>query len=226
MTNEELNFTFMKELDLLKKDWKKNVAFEEVSESEIYKMLHMKSSSIVKWIFIISIFELGLGLFFGLIISFTKYDEQSTLELKKISIYNYYIFLSMLLYAVVLFFIYKFYSMYRKISADDNAKQLILNILKTRKVVKQYIAFNLTSFAILVIVLGGYGIYRGYIDIAIKNGDLYPEMPIGIALISILILVLVTAFFTFLFWLFYKLLYGILLKRLHNNYEELKKIDL
>lgn len=225
MTNEKLNFTFMKELDLLKKDWQKNNAFEQISEVDIYKMLHKKSSSIVKWIFMISIFELGLGLFLGLILSFTKYDEQSILELKKIGVYDFYIASSFLLYGVVLFFIYKFYFMYRKISAEDNAKQLILNILKTRKVVKQYIAFNLGSFAILVIVLGGYGIYWGYIDAAIKNGDLHPEMPFRIAVISILILVLATAFFTFLFWLFYKLLYGILLKRLLKNYEELKKID-
>ena len=216
----------MKELDLLKKDWQKNTAFEQVTESEIYKMLQMKSSSIVKWIFMISIFELGFGLFLGIILSYTKYDEQSILELKKIGVYNYYIAASSLLYVVVLFFIYKFYSMYRKISVDDNAKQLILNILKTRKVVKQYIAFNLASFAILVIALGGYGIYWGYIDTAIKNGVVNPEMPFGIALISMLILVLATSFFTFLFWLFYKLLYGILLKRLHKNFEELKKIDL
>jgi magnesium-transporting ATPase (P-type) len=216
----------MEELDLLKKDWQKNTAFEQVSEVEIYKMIHQKSSSIVKWIFMISLFELGLGLFLGLILSYTKYDEQSILELKKIGVYDYYMAASVIMYAVVLFFIYKFYTMYRKISVQDNAKQLLSNILKTRKVVKQYIAFNLVSFSVLIVTLGGYGVYRGYIDTAIKNGDLHPEMPVGIALISILILVLVTAFFTFLFWLFYKLLYGILLKRLHKNFEELKKIDL
>ena len=174
----------------------------------------------------ISIFELGLGLFIGLILSYTKYDEQSILELKKIGVYNYYVASSIIMYAVVIFLIYKFYVMYRKISVEDNAKQLILNIIKTRKVVKQYIAFNLASFSFLVIALGGYGIYWGYIDTAIKNGAVNPKMPLGIALISILILVLATAFFTFLFWLFYKLLYGILLKRLHKNYEELKKIDI
>ena len=67
--------------------------------------------------------------------------------------------------------------------------------------VKQYIAFNLASFAVLVIALGGYGIYWGYIDTAIKNGVINPEMPFGIALISILILVLATSFFTFLFFI-------------------------
>ena len=40
-------------LDLLKKDWKNNNAqFKQVSENEIYGMLHKSSSSIVKWIFI------------------------------------------------------------------------------------------------------------------------------------------------------------------------------
>ena len=40
----------MKELDLLKKDWQKSDnSFEQVSEIEIYKMIHKKSSSIVKW---------------------------------------------------------------------------------------------------------------------------------------------------------------------------------
>ena len=49
----------MKELDLLKKDWKKNAnSFEQISETEIYKMIHKKSSSIVKWILIISILEI------------------------------------------------------------------------------------------------------------------------------------------------------------------------
>ena len=47
----------MKELDLLKKDWQKDTAFEQVSEVEIYKMLHKKSSSIVKWILIVSLLE-------------------------------------------------------------------------------------------------------------------------------------------------------------------------
>ena len=51
----------MKELDLLKKDWQKNEAsFEQVTEKDIYKMIHKKSSSIVKWILILSVLELIL----------------------------------------------------------------------------------------------------------------------------------------------------------------------
>jgi hypothetical protein len=217
----------MKELDLLKKDWNKSAdAYEQVSENQIYKMIHQKSSSVVKWIFIISIIELGLGLFLGLILSFTKYDEKNVALIKQLGIYGYYIAVTVVLYIVIMYFIYKFYSMYRKISVDDNTKKLISTILKTRKVVKQYIAFNLSFFAVFFIVFGGYLFYEGYLEGAAKKGVPHPEMPLNIALISFFVLIIVTALFTFAFWLVYKLIYGILLKRLQNNYEELKKIDL
>ena len=48
----------MDELDLLKKDWKKQESsFQQIGEKEIYGMIHKRSSSIVKWILIISILE-------------------------------------------------------------------------------------------------------------------------------------------------------------------------
>ena len=217
----------MKELDLLKKDWKKNSdSFIQVSESEIYKMIHKKSSSIVKWIFLVSIIELALGLVLGLALSFTKYDEKNIELIKHLNIYGYYIVTTVLFYVVVLYFIFKFYSMYRRISVDDNTKKLISTILKTRKVVKQYIAFNLSFFSLFFILFGGYLFYEGYLEGASKNGITNPEMPLNIALISFVVLILATAVFTFAFWLVYKLIYGILLKRLQNNFEELKKIDL
>jgi hypothetical protein len=180
----------------------------------------------VKWIFMVSVIELGLGLVLGLALSFTKYDEKNVELIKHLGIYGYYIATTVLLYAVILFFIYKFYTMYRKIAVDDNTKKLISTILKTRKVVKQYIAFNLSFFAVFFIAFGGYMFYEGYLEGASKNGTLHPEMPLNIALISLLVLILATALLTFSFWLVYKLIYGILLKRLQKNFEELKKIDL
>ncbi|MBF4473526.1 MULTISPECIES: hypothetical protein [Flavobacterium] len=217
----------MKELDLLKKDWQKNSgSFEQLSENDIYKMIHKKSSSVVKWIFLVSIIELGLGLILGLAISFTKYDEKTVELIKHLGIYGYYIATSVLLYIVIFYFIFKFYSMYRKIAVDDNTKKLISTILKTRKVVKQYIAFNLSFFAFFFIVFGGYLFYEGYLEGVSKSGVSHPEMPLNIAIISFVVLIIATAVFTFAFWLIYKLIYGILLKRLQNNYIELKKIDL
>lgn len=216
----------MEELDLLKKDWQKEDAFAQVSEQDIYGMLQKKSSSIVKWIFYVSLIELGLGFLVGLILSFTKYEEESTNFINKLGIYNYTLCFNIILYVVIFYFILRFYKMYRKISVTSNAKELIVDILKTRKVVKQYIAFNLTSFAILLILAGSYGVYRGYMDIAIKNGDLHPHLPLTFILISGLILVVATGIMTFVFWFVYKLIYGALLKKLQKNHMELKKIDL
>jgi hypothetical protein len=189
-------------------------------------MIHKKSSSIVKWIFLVSIIELGLGLVLGLVLSFTKYDEKSVELIKHLNVYGYYICASIVLYAVILYFIFRFYMMYRKIAVDNNTKKLISTILKTRKVVKQYIAFNLSFCALYIILFGGYLFYEGYLESASRNGTVHPEMPLNIALISFVVLILATAVFTFAFWLVYKLIYGILLKRLQNNFEELKKIDL
>ena len=49
------------ELDLLKKDWQKREAhLPQLSYDQIHKMIWKKSSSIVKWILIISILEITL----------------------------------------------------------------------------------------------------------------------------------------------------------------------
>jgi len=213
------------ELDLLKKAWKKDShAYEQVTENQIYTMLHKKSSTTVKLIFIISLIELGFGLVLGILLSFTKYDAENVERIKEWGIYGYYIAVSIILYAVVLYFIYRFYTMYRKISVEDSVQKLIQNILKTRKVVKQYIAFNLTAFAVLCMLVFGFGFYKGYGEIAIANGQ-SPEIPMNVALLVMALIIIFTGIVTLLFWLFYKLIYGIFLKRLLKNYEELKKID-
>lgn len=50
------------ELEILKSDWKKrHTELPKLSYNEIYKMLFKKSTTIVKWIFIISIAELLFG---------------------------------------------------------------------------------------------------------------------------------------------------------------------
>ncbi len=216
----------MEELDLLKKDWKREHAFSQVSESEIYKMLHKKSSSIVKWIFVISIIELALGVVLGILTSYSKYDNESVTLIKKWGLYNGYLTVNVVMYIVIFYFIYRFYMMYRRISAIQNTKNLIASILKTRKVVKQYIAFNLTAFALVFTVFGAYTFYDAYLTLKIKSGVVNPEIPTKIMLEGILILIVIAAILTLAFWAIYRLAYGLLLKKLYRNYEELKKIDL
>ena len=57
----------MDELDLLKQDWKKQDAnLPNIKAKEIYPLLLKRSSSIVKWIFFISLAELALGIFLNI----------------------------------------------------------------------------------------------------------------------------------------------------------------
>ena len=102
----------MEELDLLKKDWKrKENSFSQLSEKELYGMLHRKSSSIVKWILIISILELCLWTGIGFLFTDDYVDKVNHSEmafwLKVLNYFNY---------AVVLAFIYLFYKNYVNIS--------------------------------------------------------------------------------------------------------------
>jgi hypothetical protein len=209
----------MEELDLLKRDWQKKDTFEQVSEGEIYKMLHMKSSSIVKWIFIISILEIllwtSISLFFNTdnYLKNTKFEELD-IYFKALTVFNY---------AVVLIFIYLFYKNYVSISTTVSTKQLMKDILKTRKTVLYYVWYNL-GMVVLSLLIGFFIAFTYNQDVIVLKDKIASDSKVLI--ITIGILVLTIAVFLSVFWLFYRLLYGILLKRLYSNYNELKKIDL
>ena len=212
MTNEKLNFTFMKELDLLKKDWQKNSAFEQVSEVDIYKMLHKKSSSIVKWILIVSILEFIVLNGIAFFLNDAKYDEF-------LRLHPFISYLEKFNYLVIIVFIYCFYRNYKAISVLQSSRTLIKHILKTRKIVTYYIYWN--------IVIGGFtgalsfieGFNEGY-----SSGN--SENTKELLKVNYIMLVFVALFIMGLIWLFYKLLYGSFLSKLKENYTELKKIDL
>ncbi|WP_298145552.1 hypothetical protein [Flavobacterium sp.] len=216
----------MEGLDLLKKDWQKSTnSFTQIGENELSNMLKLRSSSIVKWIFIVSICELLLGIILGITLSLSKTHDESSELLQKWGIYEFYLACSIVFYLVVVWFIYRFYQNYRKISVVSSTKELITNIINTRRVVKRYIAFNLISFAVLFIVVCSFGFYHGYTTESVMH-DGNGQMPLTVMITAIIILILITAVLTLIFWLIYKLIYGILLRRLNRSYEELKKMEL
>jgi hypothetical protein len=216
----------MNELELLKKAWQNDAtSYREVSELEIHAMIHRKSSLLVKWILVISIIELGLGVFLSLCLSFTKVDTQSITLIKNWGLYPYYIGFAIIIYLATFYFISRFYQMYRKISVLENTQTLMKHILDTRKVVKQYIAFNLSTFAFLVVTMGVFALKESYIQAMRMRGVAHPDMPFETKLLGILIIIGLAAVLTFGFWLVYRLVYGILLRKLRRNYEELKKMD-
>src|SRR5690606_33547815 len=96
----------MDELELLKKDWKRREnSFEQVTESEIYKMLHRKSSSLVKWILIVSILEV----LFWIVISVLFKTDDSLKAIKPNNVLSVFEIVSYLNYGVIAGFIYVFY---------------------------------------------------------------------------------------------------------------------
>ncbi|WP_081211550.1 hypothetical protein [Salegentibacter sediminis] len=211
----------MDELDLLKKDWKQQEAsLPRLSYNEIYKMLWKKSSSIVKWIFIISILEL---LFWG-VLNIILSDGEFWKRMELIHLKEFTVFVYILSYAVTFYFIYRFYRNYRKISSTDDAATLMKNILTTRKTVKYYIGFIIISTALTSLVYSYFTIFHHAATTEVTDPAKY-SFSISQWLILTAVLIFGIAVFLGIIWLFYRLIYGILLNRLNKNYKELKNLE-
>lgn len=211
----------MDELELLKKDWKKQEAnLPHLSYNEIYKMIWKKSSSIVKWIFIISILEF----LFWTVVNFVLADQEYWDEMSKLHLTDFTIAVYLLNYAITFTFIYLFYRNYRKISSTDNAARLMKNILQTRRTVKYYIGYILVSTGVVSLVYTYYMVYYHVANSEVEDASKYVFTTTQwfkfIGLMAVFL-----AIFLGLIWLFYRVLYGILLKRLYKNYKELKKLE-
>lgn len=209
----------MDELELLKKDWNKQSDYKKLSVNDIYPMLHKKSSSIVRMLFYISIGELTLWI----LLSAIPYICSDSYKEKLDHIYqNEHLFtiLTVVGYAIILVFIYLLFKSHKAISVTDSAKTLMENIIKTRRVIKYYVLYNL--------IVGGISIIIGFY-FALHND---PETAKNMANIGAmektmiyLILTGIVGIFIVVIWLFYKLIYGLLLKRLNRNYKELQKLE-
>ncbi|RPD90738.1 hypothetical protein EGM88_15420 [Aureibaculum marinum] len=200
----------MDQLELLKKDWKnQDKIIPKLSKEELSKIIHRKSSSIVKWIFIISILELLIPI----TLSLCSRKLRATDEIEKLGLTNFMNIFYGMVFLVVLFFIVKFYKNYKAISANSSTKILIQKIIKTRKTVKYYIWFNLALIPIITVVLVYQTLHSP--EIIAKNLDNLSILTIWV--LSLIIMAIVVG----VFWLFYQLIYGILLKRLTKNYNEL-----
>ena len=200
----------MDQLEILKKDWKKQEGtLPKLTKAELTKLIYKKSSSIVKWIFIISILEFVVPY---LIILITG-NESSEKMYEQLGLSSFMTKFYIVSYVIIFGFILMFYRNYRMISANANPKILMQNIIKTRKTVKYYIWFNLVALAIVsVVVLNKVFVSNNFLDKIPEDTNMTIVWLISLVLILILVTIL---------WLFYKLLYGILLNKLKGNYNEL-----
>ncbi|CAM1349131.1 hypothetical protein [Tenacibaculum crassostreae] len=198
------------DLDKYKKAWENQPEeTNKVSKVDIYKMAHSRSSSIVKWIFIIGLLEFVFLNSFYFIFDMDKaYEEYS-----KLGLYNFIIYSQFVTYPILLFFLVKFYLNYKSISVVESTKTLMSKIINTRKTVKYYVIFNLAYVFIIFLV------------VSIATIKTHPEFDSAHIIIFIITTTVIALIALVMLWLFYQLLYGILLRKLNKNYKELAKLD-
>jgi hypothetical protein len=210
------------ELDLLKKDWKRSESsFKQVDELEIYKMIHKRSSSVVKWILIVSVAELFLWIGISLYMKFAGFLN----DFKAYDSYHFLTISEVLSYGIILYFIYLFYNNYRSINTSNSAKDLIKSILKTRKTVLNYvkiiIGFSFISSLFGLWIQFHYDSNFQELTTQVEEKGNLLVFYVSTAVVIIIFMAILIGFL----WGFYKIIYGWLLKKLSFNYEELKKID-
>jgi hypothetical protein len=207
-------------LDNYKKAWENQPEeSNKLSSVEIYKIAQSRSSSIVKWIFIIGILEFIFWTAINLTIPDSFYKVYEDLELM-----GYLNFFMVLHYVIIAIFLFLFYKNFKRVSLVDNTKKLINRILKIRKTVKYYVFYNLATVFLGSIILNMVMFSDNNKLMKVMNPDnlaLDIKQVITITVISqIIALVIILV----LLWLFYKLVYGILLRKLNKNYKELAKL--
>ena len=210
----------MEELDLLKKYWNKT-EFPKIKTDELRKMIQKRSSSTLKWILIISILEFVFWLALNIMSNAAGLSNQLAKDLGPEShrlIYlaeyiSYFIF-----YPVIIYFMVHFFRLYRSISVTDNTTSLTKSILTTNKLVRRYIAFNIV-FIFLNMLVGG------IIGLSIQNQEGFTQVNWLVNTISIFFILIFIGVIIGVLWVFYRVLYGWLLRRLNKNYQELIKIE-
>jgi hypothetical protein len=208
-------------LENYKKAWDNQP--EEVnkfSAKEIYSMAHSKSSSIVKWIFIIGIIEFLFWAGINFIVPdnvFKVYDDLNLTQALNIFMVFHTI--------IICVFLFLFYKNYKRVSTTDNTKKLMQNILCIRKTVKKYVLYNLAMVILVSITFNIVLFSDSEKLIQIMNPNNAPVDTSQIVTITIVSQFIALIIILALLWLFYKIVYGILLKKLNKNYKELAKLD-
>lgn len=211
----------MNELDLLKTHWQKEDNYIKFKKEDILNMIHKSSSSIVKWIFIISAIEVFLLLMIN-IYFYQKEDSQHN---------NYELILDTLNYTILIVFVYLFYQQYRRIKTFTNTRSLSNSILKTRKLVKKFVIANLLIFGfhflIGIITDSHFNAFRegyedGYTSDNVKTSQFNESA--GEFFFWIIFSILSVIIFLTVYY-YYKIVYMRLTNKLKKNYEELVRLE-
>ena len=214
----------MDELELLKKDWKENKSddFKNYTEKELFAMTKKRSVSIAKWVFIIALLELGFWFLIGYLMPSSSEDKEYYEVLNNIPLikgilyvlgefatYLPFVFIGSLLYLNF------------KIKREENPKKLMEKILLMKKCIQWYIRIFLGEIVVFFIISM---ILSFYIESNSLEGTELEELYLFAFVMFIPLLMIIFIFALFLRFI-YHLVYGNLLHKLKQNYEELSRME-
>jgi len=216
------------DIDSLKKSWQDQVISDDYNQEEIEVMLNKKSRNYVKYILWISVAEFvifGIINFIALfsnsfhtdftnILNKLQIKNQNEVEFSLDKIYNVMKIASLVITGV---FVVIFYSNYKKINVESNLKKFIIHIIKFKKTVNLFIFSNILLLFLFI------GSFTAFIIFTIKKQNIQIDNPTFWGLITGVIFSLLVCIVLIL--LYYKIAYGIILKRLSKNLKQLKTID-
>ena len=191
-------------------------------------MLNRKSRNYVKYIFWISVAEFLffsiLGLFYILqndesnsfLKTLEKLGVQRTSDLEN-KFNNIYLVLKILSICITAYFVYRFYKNYSLIKIEENLKKFILNIMQFKKTVNAFILTNIILLISFTSILTAFIFYV----LNTQNIQLTNSVLTGF-LIGI---ILSTGLSVLLVWVYYRLVYGIIMRKLDKNLKQLKDIE-
>lgn len=216
------------DLDSFKESWQQQPVQPKYDTSEIELMLNKSSRNYVKYILWISLVEFVLILGANLYYTFLGEDTADLVSvLGKLGIDNsdqfqntltqLYLALKMVSLALTGIFVYLFYQNYRKINVEANLKKLILQIIKFKKTVQLFILANIVLVILFTLILGIFT----FSVLAQQNIELTNPTIIGF----VTGLLLTMGISVVLIWIYYRVVYGFILRRLGKNLEQLQNIE-
>lgn len=216
------------DIDSFKKSWQDQTIADGYNQEDIEKMLNKKSRNYVKyilWISIAEFFVFGMINFITLfssnfhtdftsILNRLQIKNQSQVEFSLDRIYNWMKVASLVITGI---FVIIFYINYKRINVEANLRKFITHIIAFKKTVNLFIISNIVLLLLVI------GCFTTFIIYTMRLQKIHIDNPTFWGLISGVTVSLLICIILIL--LYYKIAYGIILKRLSKNLNQLEAID-
>ncbi|MCC3216725.1 MULTISPECIES: beta-carotene 15,15'-monooxygenase [Chryseobacterium] len=216
------------DLDSFKKTWQEQPVQPKYDNKEILQMLNRKSRNYVKYIFWISVIEFLFFSVFGLFYFFQEEESESFRKMLtrlgaqeapevESNFGHAYLAIKILSLLITAYFVLKFYQNYRKIKIEENLKGLITRIIKFKRTVNAFILISIVLLLLFTFVLIAFILY------ILDSQNIQPtSSSLTIIIVGITVSTLLAIS---MIWVYYRLVYGTIIKKLDKNLKQLKEID-